>query len=213
MTTEAVDVAVVGGGPAGALTAMLLARAGHGVMVLERAPRWRWRACGVFASPAAVTALRTLGIAEQDLARVARPIPAMEVVSRRGARFRMTYGGSGELSDSAVGFDRAALDPLLLDLAGAAGASVRVGAIAERLRLERGRTRIDVTAQTASDPGSPLPPASYGDRRLVPVQRSPSTSPRPVTRSGRAVSSLGAAPGWSASRTGTSGSRPFPAGA
>src|SRR3954449_12482431 len=131
MTRAAVDVAVVGGGPAGALTAMLLARAGHQVTVLERAPRWRWRACGVFASPAGVAALRRLGIEESDLARVARPLKAMGVESAHGTRFRLTYGGTGALGDSAVGFARSTFDPWLLEMARAAGADVREGSNVE----------------------------------------------------------------------------------
>jgi len=151
MTTESVEVAVVGGGPAGALAAMLLARAGHEVIVLERAPHWRWRACGVFASPAAFAALRAVGIPEHDLAGVARPVRAMHVVSAGGASFRLGYGGTGALVDAPVGFDRSALDPLLLEHAAAAGASVRLGATAERLRLERGRARVDVTGNDPFD--------------------------------------------------------------
>src|SRR6185369_15625130 len=122
-----VDVAVVGGGPAGALTALLLARRGREVIVVERAPAWRWRACGVFASPAAVTALREAGIEETDLERCARPITAMRVEAPRGASFRLTYGGTGSLADAPVGFDRARLDPLLLERAAAAGAVIRAG--------------------------------------------------------------------------------------
>jgi flavin-dependent dehydrogenase len=136
MTKARADAVVVGGGPAGALTAMLLAMAGHEVVVLERAPAWRWRACGVFASPASIAALRRLGLELETLARVAQPLLAMEVVSRRGTRFGLTYGGTGALADSAVGFDRAALDPLLLELARAAGAEVRLGAPVERIALD-----------------------------------------------------------------------------
>jgi menaquinone-9 beta-reductase len=134
--TAGADVAIVGGGPAGAIAAMLLARVGHAVVLLERAPEWRWRACGVFSSPAAVTALSRIGLADADLESVARPIPAMRVETRAGTAFRLTYGGTGLLGDSAVGLDRSALDPLLLSMARDAGVDVRVGAHVERVELE-----------------------------------------------------------------------------
>src|SRR5262245_41833697 len=130
------DVAIVGGGPAGSICAMLLARLGHRVVLLERAPRWRWRACGVFASPAGVAALRGVGVTDAELARLARPLSVMRVQSAAGSTFGLTYGGSGALADSAVGFDRGALDPHLLALAAAAGVEVREGAAVERIRLE-----------------------------------------------------------------------------
>jgi flavin-dependent dehydrogenase len=133
---EAVDVVVVGGGPAGAVSATLLARLGHEVILLERAPRWRWRACGVFASPATVTALRRVGLTDGDLAQVARPVSAMRVETRRGTRFHLTYGGSGLLTDSAVGFDRSVLDPQLLAIARTAGVDVREGSAASAHQLD-----------------------------------------------------------------------------
>jgi len=131
------DVAIVGGGPAGAITATLLARAGHEVVLFERAPAWRWRACGVFTSPATMTALRRIGIADADLARVARPIPAMRVETSRGTSFRLTYGGTGLLGDSAVGIDRGQLDPLLLEEARRAGAEVREDTAVTGIELAR----------------------------------------------------------------------------
>lgn len=118
---------VVGGGPAGAAVAIGLARRGRRVVVIERAPAWRWRACGVFTSPATVGALGRLGVTSAELGRVARRVPAMRVETVAGTRFRLTYGDDGSLEAAAVGLDRSALDPLLLDLARAAGVDVRTG--------------------------------------------------------------------------------------
>jgi flavin-dependent dehydrogenase len=140
-----VDVAVVGGGPAGALTAMLLASRGRAVILLERAPQWRWRACGVFASPASVAALRSLGFRDAELEPVARPLAAMRVETQGGETFRLAYGGSGGLHDSAVGFDRSMLDPLLLERARSAGATVRLGATVERVALDGDHARLTIS--------------------------------------------------------------------
>jgi len=124
---EHADVLVIGGGPAGAATATGLARRGRAVVLVERAPAWRWRACGVFTSPATVARLRGLGVTALDVARMARPIPAMRVETAAGRRFRLTYGDDGSLRAAAVGLDRSALDPHLLAMAAAAGVDVRPG--------------------------------------------------------------------------------------
>ena len=93
--SERIGIAIVGGGPAGAALATRLASAGESVVVLERAPAWKWRAGGVFSSPVSMRALRRLGLEEATLAAAARPIPAMRVETARGTTFRLTYGGTG----------------------------------------------------------------------------------------------------------------------
>jgi flavin-dependent dehydrogenase len=146
---DEVEIAVVGGGPAGAVLGARLAAAGRSVTVLERAPVWRWRAGGVFASPAAVLALRRVGLDEATIRDVSRPIPAMRVETPGGTSFRLTYGADdgGEL---AVGFDRSRLDPALLDLARSHGATVRTGATVQAIDLARGELTVRDTAGATS---------------------------------------------------------------
>ena len=122
-----VGVAVVGGGPAGAIAAAQLARRGHEVLLIERSRGYRWRACGVFSSPATTLALAASGLPRATIARVARPIPAMRVETPAGTSFRLTYRGNDSGWGSPVGFDRSALDPALLGAAEQAGVSILRG--------------------------------------------------------------------------------------
>ena len=133
------EVVIVGGGPAGAALAIGLARHGRDVLVLERSPAWRWRACGVFTSPITVRALASIGLDAAAIEAAARPLPAMRVETRAGTRFRLTYGDDGSLQGAAVGLDRSALDPMLLAHARDAGAEVREGATVREVDLDRGR--------------------------------------------------------------------------
>ncbi|HEY8989192.1 MAG TPA: NAD(P)/FAD-dependent oxidoreductase [Candidatus Limnocylindrales bacterium] len=136
------EVVIVGGGPSGAAVAIGLARRGRDVLVLERAPAWRWRACGVFTSPVTVRELARLGLSEADLAAVARRLPAMRVETPSGTRFRLTYGDDGSLRAAAVGLDRSALDPLLLERARIAGAEVREGATVRDVAIDHGQVSL-----------------------------------------------------------------------
>jgi flavin-dependent dehydrogenase len=136
-----VDVAIVGGGPAGAALAARLADAGREVVILERAPEWRWRACGVFASPAALGVLRRTGLDEPTIRAVARPIPAMRVETPTGIAFRLTYGAEAG-GEEAVGFDRSQLDPALLRLARDRGADVRASATVVAVDVDQGEITV-----------------------------------------------------------------------
>ena len=64
--SERVDIAVIGGGPAGAATAIRAARAGASVVVFEKGPHGRDKICGDGLTPRAVAALDELKIVLDD---------------------------------------------------------------------------------------------------------------------------------------------------
>jgi len=129
------DVGIVGAGPAGAATALRLARAGIHVCVIERTRFPRTKACGEYLSPGAVAMLEGLGVG-RALSAQATPL--------RGIRF-FGSGTSAELPFSTPGWSlpRATLDAALLDAAVAAGASQLLGR-AERFFASEHGVRIDV---------------------------------------------------------------------
>jgi menaquinone-9 beta-reductase len=132
---DLVDVAIVGGGPAGSTLAALLAARGHRVTVLERRAAYAWRACGVFAGPRVRTQLVALGVTRPEIAAMARDVPAMRVETPAGTTVRLTYGADrGGLP--AVAFDRKQLDERLLALASERGATVCRGATVTGVGLD-----------------------------------------------------------------------------
>jgi len=117
------DAAIVGAGPAGSATAILLARAGWSVALIERQPFPRRKVCGECVAASNLALLDALGVgaefdrrAGDELRRVAllrgddsivAALPGAESSARRWGR--------------ALGRER--LDPLLADAAEAAGAT------------------------------------------------------------------------------------------
>jgi menaquinone-9 beta-reductase len=68
------DVVIVGAGPSGATTALLLARQGHKVVVIDRARFPRDKACGEGLMPPGVGVLRRLALYDEVMATGARPL-------------------------------------------------------------------------------------------------------------------------------------------
>src|SRR5437879_6501001 len=124
------DAVVVGAGPAGATTALLLARAGADVVLLDRARFPRDKPCSEYLSPETV---RILGRIEPSvLTAVERAAPAklygMKVVAPDGTamvgRFAARHRWPSPLPYG-LALPRTALDTILLRAAERAGAVVR----------------------------------------------------------------------------------------
>lgn len=131
------EVAIVGGGLAGGAAAVLLARAGRPVVLLEREAEPVHRICGEFMSGDAQAMLDRLGL---DLQRLgASRIDRVRIVSA-------TRTIDARLPFAAFGLTRKRLDAALLDLAAAAGARIERGVAVRRIdgrRIESARGTID----------------------------------------------------------------------
>ena len=85
-TEDSADVLVVGGGPAGSATALLLSAAGHRVTLVDRAAFPRDKACSEYMSPEAVRILDRFGVVQALEGAGAVPLAGTAVTgARRGA--------------------------------------------------------------------------------------------------------------------------------
>ncbi len=128
-TPASSEVLVVGGGPAGSVTAALLAARGHSVTLLDRARFPRDKACSEFMSPAATEVLQRLGLLpELEREPSARPV-ALRISSHDGhslvGRFSAAPVKPWQSAGLALRRDR--LDARLLAAAANAGARVCEG--------------------------------------------------------------------------------------
>ncbi len=112
------DVAIVGASLAGSCAALLLARGGLRVAVLERARFPRPRICGELLSPDGVAVLGRLGVLPAVRAAGAATIRRFTVVGPSGSRVEST------LPAPALSLSRERLDELLARAAADAGARV-----------------------------------------------------------------------------------------
>jgi menaquinone-9 beta-reductase len=124
MSTGSPDVIVVGAGPAGAVTALLLARAGHDVLLLDRARFPRPKPCGDCLSAGASAVLDRIGVLERVHALPHARLHEWRVAAPGGAGFAASVA---DPPGHAIAIERSVLDAALVDAARAAGVHVREG--------------------------------------------------------------------------------------
>ncbi|TAL11662.1 MAG: FAD-dependent oxidoreductase [Nitrospirae bacterium] len=143
---------IIGGGPAGAAAALMLARAGWSVAVVEKAGFPRRKVCGEFVSATAMPLLRDLGVADSFLRLAGPEVRQVGLFVNDSVLIsdmpRAETGGDGGWG-RALG--REHLDQLLLRHAAEAGATVWQPWTAAGLDREGGRHVCRIVARDKQD--------------------------------------------------------------
>lgn len=134
------DVVVVGAGPAGAATALLLAQAGLDVRLLDRSAFPRDKPCGDCLSAGTDAVLRRIGVAGEIRGLPAARLIGWRITAPDGSAFtaRFTPAADGASRD-AVAIERRLLDAAILRAALDAGVTFVPGAGVTGLLTDGGR--------------------------------------------------------------------------
>jgi geranylgeranyl reductase family protein len=159
------DVIVIGAGPAGAASAIELARRGHAVLLLERDSFPRDKTCGSGLSPTAIALAERLGVGRELRAR-AEPISRVKIVTPGGRSMVLASDAA------AVVLLRREFDALLVERALALGAELRDRTQAKALLQRAGRV-IGVRLADGSEVRAPYVVCADGAQSIF------SNDPRP----------------------------------
>ena len=140
MGADLYDAVVVGAGPAGSVTALLLARAGRRVLLLDRHEFPRDKACGDCMSPEVTRQLDALGLLQDVMAARPARLEGWRIHAPDGARFGGTFARAAAADPrvrSALALSRRELDSVLVRAACAAGVELREGVRVEDVSIAR----------------------------------------------------------------------------
>jgi flavin-dependent dehydrogenase len=125
---SAAEVLVVGAGPAGSATAILMAERGWPVLLLDKAKFPRPKICGEYLSPEGARLLDRLGVLKDVDAAGAQPLWGMRIVAPDGTPLEGSYPTTGPwrgYRDYGLAIPREVFDPILLERARSLSVDVR----------------------------------------------------------------------------------------
>jgi len=147
---DRVDVAIVGGGPAGSACAVFCAQAGLHTVVLERETFPREKVCGDCLNPACWPVLQRLGIADAVRALPQGKLDTVEFIAIDGARVAIDLPRNENVE---IAVKRSLFDDLLLERARAAGAEIHQNAMVTRVEKTRwGDWKLDIVRDKVTAP-------------------------------------------------------------
>lgn len=144
MASPTVDAVVVGAGPAGSTAALVLARGGARVVLVDKATFARDKACGDLVGPRALALLVSLGLAPP----AGREVGEMMVVGPTGRRVLLPARAGRTYPDHGVAVTRLRFDAWLRGAAIAAGAEPVTGRVAA---VRAGTVELDDGRRLAAD--------------------------------------------------------------
>ena len=214
MNENQYDAIVVGARCAGSPTAMLLARKGYRVLVVDRATFPSDTVSTHLLHPPGVAALRRWGLLDR---LVATGCPPIDTYAFDFGPFTLAGAPGTDEAPVAYGPRRTVLDKLLVDAAAEAGAEVREGFTVEEILVEDGRVT-GIRGHGRRRPHRHRARPGGRRRRRPPLAGRPGrASPSSTTRSRRcwsATTATGAGCPWTAASRPTSAptaaSRPGP---
>ncbi len=151
------DVAIVGAGPAGSAAAILLARQGYRVGLIDKATFPRDKACAEYMSPAIEGILKRLGVLEQVEAAHPARLRGFDLFSPGGRTFRADFAGvlgpgGKPYYEYGLALPRYLFDHLLIERARSLGVTVLEGTRLLDFQIEQRDARqvsIKAALQTA----------------------------------------------------------------
>ncbi len=156
MTSE-FDVAIIGAGPAGSTAAILLARQGYRVGLIDKASFPRDKACAEYMSPAIEGVLKRLGVLDQVEAARPAHLRGFDIYSPGGHTFRGDFAGvtspdGAPYYEYGLALSRQVFDHLLVEEARRAGVTVLEGTRLHDFQIDRSaasQVSVSATVQTA----------------------------------------------------------------